>query len=134
MPYLLDSNVWITLLRARDPVLALRVKSLPPAEVYSCAVVRAELLYGAHKSAASAANVALVHRLLDVHPSPAFDDDAAAQYAKIRADLESKGQTIGANDYCIAAIALARGLTLVTRNTREFSRVPNLIVEDWQTP
>ncbi len=50
----------------------------------------------------------------------------------IRAELTSKGQLIGPNDLLIAATALAHGAILVTHNTAEFSRVPGLIIEDWE--
>ena len=63
-----------------------------------------------------------------------FDDAAAEPYGRIRADLTARGQTIGGNDMLIAAIALANGCTLVTHNTAEFSRVPGLVIEDWQVP
>jgi tRNA(fMet)-specific endonuclease VapC len=63
-----------------------------------------------------------------------FDDAAAEQYGRIRADLTARGLTIGGNDMLIAAIALANGCTLVTHNTAEFSRVPDLVIEDWQVP
>ena len=62
-----------------------------------------------------------------------FDDAAAHSYGVIRAALEAKGHSIGPNDTIIAAIALANGLTVVTHNTREFTRVPGLAVEDWET-
>lgn len=61
-----------------------------------------------------------------------FDDEAAAVYARIRGDLTSRGVLIGGNDMMIAATALAHGLTLVTHNTGEFSRIPRLMIEDWQ--
>ena len=62
----------------------------------------------------------------------AYDDRAAAEYAKVRADLAAKGTPIGPNDLMIAAIALANALILVTHNTSEFSRVVGLTLEDWQ--
>ncbi len=62
-----------------------------------------------------------------------FDDLAADVYGRIRADLERQGQAIGPNDTLIAAIALANGLTIVTHNTAEFSRVSGLLIEDWHT-
>jgi hypothetical protein len=61
-----------------------------------------------------------------------FDDPAADQYGTIRAALASAGTPIGPNDLLIAAIALANGLTLVTLNTTEFSRIPGLTIEDWE--
>jgi tRNA(fMet)-specific endonuclease VapC len=67
-------------------------------------------------------------------PSLPFDDRAAEVYGRIRAHLTATGMAIGPNDLMIAAIALANGLTLVTHNTAEFSRVPGLTIEDWQAP
>ena len=55
----------------------------------------------------------------------------ARQYARIRAQLESGGTPIGANDYWIAAQALALGAVVVTDNPSEFARVPGLITENW---
>jgi tRNA(fMet)-specific endonuclease VapC len=62
-----------------------------------------------------------------------FDDAAAEKYAQIRRDLERAGQRIGAHDLEIAAIAVARQLTLVTHNVSEFSRVSGLVWEDWES-
>ena len=86
---------------------------------------------GAHKPAA---NRAAADALLAPHPSLPFNDAAADDYAAIRHHLESTGQMIGPLDMLIAAIALANGCTLVTHNTTEFSRVPGLVIEDWQVP
>ena len=61
-----------------------------------------------------------------------FDDRAAQQYGRIRAQLEKLGTPIGPNDLLIASIALARDVTLVTANTREFARVEGLQWEDWE--
>jgi tRNA(fMet)-specific endonuclease VapC len=61
-----------------------------------------------------------------------FDDHAGEEAGRVRAYLAGLGTPIGPNDLLIAAIALANGLTLVTHNTSEFSRVPGLNIEDWQ--
>ena len=63
-----------------------------------------------------------------------FDKAAANVHAQIRVHLERLGQVIGPYDLLIAAIALANNLTLVTHNTNEFSRVPGLVIEDWEIP
>jgi tRNA(fMet)-specific endonuclease VapC len=60
-----------------------------------------------------------------------LDETVAEHYAKLRAALEAKGKPIGPSDSWIAAHALARRLTLVTGNEREFRRVPGLKVENW---
>ncbi len=51
--------------------------------------------------------------------------------AQIRADLKARGTIIGSNDMLIAAHARCLGLTLVTNNTREYGRVPGLMIENW---
>jgi tRNA(fMet)-specific endonuclease VapC len=60
-----------------------------------------------------------------------FLDVASSHYAKIRADLKKRGAMIGASDLFIAAHASSLGLTLVTNNTREFGRIPQLPMENW---
>jgi len=61
-----------------------------------------------------------------------FDDQAAREYGRLRAQLEREGTPIGPNDLMIAAIALANRSTLVTHNTAEFSRIKTLQIEDWE--
>lgn len=63
----------------------------------------------------------------------ALEPPADLAYGLIRAELERRGEPIGPNDLLIAAQCLAGGLTLVTDNTREFARVPDLRIEDWTT-
>ena len=96
-------------------------------------VALAELFYGAHHGVVAklAANLALIARLQQQFRSLPFDDRAAADYGELRAYLDANGTPIGPNDLMIAAIARIHGLTLVTNNTKEFSRVPGLKLEDW---
>lgn len=108
-----------------------RLSSHQPSQVFCCSVVRAELLFGARKSQRVDWNLEGFSRLLQPFESLPFDDDAAGHYGLIRAVLERAGTLIGANDLLIAAIALARDLVLVTRNHREFARVPGLRIEEW---
>lgn len=99
-------------------------------------MVVAELQYGIERSGQQhRANTALrVDQLRHLFISLPFDDAAAEEYGRIRAELEAGGQRIGANDLVIAAIAKSRDCTLVTHNIAEFSRVSGLLVEDWQSP
>jgi tRNA(fMet)-specific endonuclease VapC len=114
--------------------VAARLSGASPGSVVLCSVVVAELLYGAHRSAQVAKTLGEVKAFCSGFASLQFDDRAAEEYGRMRAYLASQGTPIGPNDLMIAAIALANRLILVTHNTREFSRVPGLILEDWQIP
>jgi tRNA(fMet)-specific endonuclease VapC len=132
--YLLDSNVWVAILRQQHPEVAARYGAKDRADIRTCSVVVAELRYGCEKSAKPAENRAKVDALLAPVLSLPYADPAADLFVRIRRHLESLGQIIGPYDMQIAAIALANGCTLVTHNVGEFSRVPGLVIEDWQDP
>jgi tRNA(fMet)-specific endonuclease VapC len=104
----------------------------PSADLCICSVVVAELWYGCARSAKPAANRAAVDALIAPFPSLPYTDIAADHFVNVRRTLETLGQVIGPYDMQIAAIALANSCTLVTHNTREFSRVHGLAVEDWE--
>jgi tRNA(fMet)-specific endonuclease VapC len=127
---LLDTNLCIGILKDRVDLIA-RLRSFAPAEIRICAVVRAELFYGARKSERVEHNLAGLRRFLAPLDSLPFDDRAAEEYGLIRADLERAGTPIGPNDLLIAATARAHDCILVTRNTREFTRIVGLRVENW---
>ncbi len=94
-------------------------------------MTRGELVVGVHKASNREGALAALNLFLAPFPSLPFDDQAADHYGQIRASLEQQGQKIGPNDLMIAAIARTHGLTVVTRNTREFQRVPGVAVEPW---
>jgi tRNA(fMet)-specific endonuclease VapC len=96
------------------------------------AISLAELEYGLRASGRYEEKRPALQQVLLPFESFAFDPvDCVHHYGRIRATLESAGRTIGPLDLLIAAHALALGATLVTHNTREFRRVPDLEVEDW---
>jgi tRNA(fMet)-specific endonuclease VapC len=132
MKYILDTNVCIVYLKGRNLNLKLRLDAIPIEEIAVCSVVKAELCYGAMKSANSERNFALQQAFLNQFVSLPFDDLAATTFGTVRAQLEVRGTPIGAYDLQIAAITLANNLTLVTHNTREFERVDGLQIEDWE--
>ena len=135
MSYLLDTNAFVDHLRQgpKSKVTA-RLLVAPPGTVFLCSVVLGELIFGAIRSGPSrlAGNRAMISGLRTLFPTIPFDEAAAEEYGKLRAHLTAAGQIIGPNDMMIAAIALVNGMTLVTHNTSEFSRVPGLVVDDWQ--
>ncbi len=132
MTFLLDTNVCIAHLRGTNNGVTARLTDAGPGEVTLCLVVKVELVYGVERSSNPDRNYEQLQRFFVQFRSLPFDDSAAAEYGSIRAELESQGTPIGPNDLMIAAIALGYGLTLVTHNMSEFSRVPGLSLEDWQ--
>ncbi|MFZ2726659.1 MAG: type II toxin-antitoxin system VapC family toxin [Methylococcaceae bacterium] len=132
MNYLLDSNACIVFLNKRSDKLKQRLEHCQPQQILLCSVVKAELFYGAMKSQNPTASLAKAQHFCAHFKSLSFDDKAALVYGKIRSELTAIGQPIGANDFMIAAIALANEVTLITHNTREFSRVSGLLLEDWE--
>ena len=131
MSFLLDTNVCIAFLNDSKSKIGSRLTRLSPDDVKLCAVVKAELLYGARHSARVEENLGRLTRFFEPFESLAFDDVAAEHYGVVRAQLRRAGTPLGANDLMIAAIAIAADMTLVTRNQDEFRRVGGLRVEVW---
>jgi tRNA(fMet)-specific endonuclease VapC len=130
--FLLDTNTCIRVLNGSSTTVVARLQSTSPAEVRLCAVVKAELLYGARHSRRVDDNLRLLQRFFEPFASLPFDDRCAEEAAFIRLDLGRSGRPIGPNDLLIAATARAHDLVLVTHNTRKLARVPGLRVEDWE--
>ncbi len=132
MTHLLDTNSCVQHLRRGSASnVTSKLAAAAPLSVVLCSVVVAELLHGAHRSVRKVQAISEVQAFCRNFQSLPFDDLAAAEYGRIRAHLDGMGTPIGPNDLMIASIAIANGLTLVTNNTREFSRVPGLKLEDW---
>jgi tRNA(fMet)-specific endonuclease VapC len=135
MRYLLDANLCIAVMngmatpQARSAVVH---GSAGGDELFVPTAVVHELWYGVAKSQRVAANTQTLRKFLS-GPLTILDFDAEDAHisGEIRAQLAQKGTPIGPYDVLIAGQALARGLTLVTANTREFSRVAGLKLVDW---
>ncbi len=132
MIFLPDTNACITLLRQRDQRLIARWQSVKATDIVLCSIVIYELRYGAQRSSDPAREHSKLDLFLSLFTSLPFDDQCARRCAEIRAELEAAGSIIGPHDLQIAAIALQHGLTLVTHNSREFSRVAGLKLDDWE--
>ncbi|NLK45864.1 MAG: type II toxin-antitoxin system VapC family toxin [Treponema sp.] len=129
--YLLDTNICIYIINKRPQIVVEKIKKFKPLQIKLSAISLAELEYGVSKSVYREQNRnALVHFVsaFDILP---FDDSDAEVFGLIRANLEKCGQVIGAYDMQIAAQAIAKDLTLVTNNTKEFARVTGLKLENW---
>jgi tRNA(fMet)-specific endonuclease VapC len=132
MIYLLDTNACIIYLKGKNLHLKQKLDNISVSEIAVCSVVKSELFYGAMRSANPERNLKLQQEFLNQFVSFPFDDQAASIFGSIRAQLTAQGTPIGGYDLQIAAIALANNLILVTHNTREFSRIPELRLEDWE--
>jgi tRNA(fMet)-specific endonuclease VapC len=131
MQYLLDTNTCIAAMR-QHPNVVRKMAAVAPGDCAVSTITGYELWTGVEKCANPAQERIKVQLLLaTVHELP-FDAAAATQAAQVRAALERQGQPIGPYDTLLAGHALACKLVLVTANTNEFSRVPGLMIENWQ--
>lgn len=132
MKYMLDTNAIIMAIRHPDWQIARRIKRHLGRDICISAITYGELEYGIQKSAAPERNrTAITQILLGIRVLD-FDSKAAQHFGEIFAQLESKGCRIGDRDMLIAGHARSQGLTVVTNNGREFSRVSGLNWEDWK--
>jgi tRNA(fMet)-specific endonuclease VapC len=131
MPYaaMLDTNIVSHLIRVPDGPVRQRLLALPAAACVSL-VTACELRFGARKVDSRRLDAEITDILSVIETVP-MGLEIIPHYAALRSELESQGRPIGSADLFIAAHALALDLTLITANIREFSRVPNLRVENW---
>lgn len=130
---MLDTNTLVYVLNARPHHQAVieRFKREDPRDMVVSSITLAELRFGIEKSKRQQTSRQALRRVLNVLNVIPFEARAAEEYGAVRARLEADGQPIGPLDTLIAAHAMSLNLTLVTHNTREFSRVGGLRVENW---
>ena len=129
---LLDTNVVIHCLKGREPATS-RFRAAEPSEIAIPSVVGYELEYGTPRIASPQRRRILLRMLQSLEEIP-FDREAARESARARVELERRGIVIGPLDLVIAGTALSRGAALAINNTREFSRIRGLRLEDWTAP
>ena len=127
---LLDTNICIYIINAKPPAVLERFQQYRLGDVGLCSVVAAELAFGVAKSGSARNRQALEMFLAPFEILP-FDASAIWAYGDLRADLERRGTPIGSLDTMIAAHALSQRAVLVTNNTREFAKVPGLLLDNW---
>lgn len=133
MGYLIDSSIFIAMERGALSQ-ELFTKQAGDEPCFVSAVTESELWHGvlrANTPERAAKRALFVERCLREAPSLPADHWVARKHAVIWAQLEAAGEIIGSHDLWIAATALVHDFTLVTRNEREFRRVPGLRVEVW---
>ena len=132
MKCLLDTNVCIHLLRGSSVILREKILEIDDEDICIPSIVRFELFYGAYKSTGQQKALSALNSFLSRFNGAQLDDTIAEQCGRIRFELDRQGTPIGPYDLIIAGTALSRKLILVTHNTREFSRIKHLNLEDWE--
>ena len=128
--YLLDTNILSDLMRQPRGRIASRIAEIGEAKICTSIIVAAELRYGAAKKG-SAKLTGRVDAVLSVLDVVSLEAPVDTVYGALRARLEESGDLVGPNDLLIAAQTLSLDCVLVTDNEREFSRIPNLRLENW---
>ena len=128
---MLDTNIVSELIRRPQGSVAGRAAGLEQRSLAISVIVAAELRYGVARRGSNRLARQL-EAVLAALPTLPLEEPADRHYGMIRSELERRGSPIGQNDLLIAAHARALGATLVTKNVDEFSRVPDLKVEDWE--
>ena len=130
--YMLDTDTCSYVMKRSSQAVLNRLQEVPVSDVCISVITKSELLFGLEMSPRRQQDETALNAFLAYVEVLDFPDQATAHYAKIRADLKTRGTMIGANDLFIAAQARSLGLTLVTNNTGEFGRVRDLTLENWR--
>ena len=129
--FMLDTNICIYLIKQKPRQVVKRLEEISVSDVGISSITLSELEYGVAKSRRAEQNrAALIGFLAPLEILP-YDDMAAQHYGELRCHLEAHGTLIGSLDMLIAAHARSVQCTLVTNNTAEFSRVPQLKLDNW---
>jgi tRNA(fMet)-specific endonuclease VapC len=132
--YMLDTDISSYIMKRTYDTVLRRLQKIAVSDVCISAITKAEMMYGVEVSPRRQNDQTALHEFLRYVAALDYPESAALDYASIRADLKARGTMIGGNDLLIAAHARSTGLTLVTNNTREFSRVQGLKIENWTDP
>jgi len=129
--YMLDTDMCVYISRRNNPRVLARFQRCSEGELAVSVVTYGELRLGAENSIRRQAALSELDLFTMAVPVLSMERQVAEVYATVRLDLQKRGKIIGANDLWIASHCLQLGLTLVTNNDREFSRIPNLPIENW---
>ena len=127
----IDTNICIYIIKQKPPEVLQKFQAYNVGDIGISSISVAELEFDVYKSQFPERNQQALEQFLLPLTIVDFDAGAANMYGKIRAILEKQGTPIGSLDTLIAAHALSLRITLITNNVREFSRVPNLKLENW---
>lgn len=131
MKYLLDTDTFSELVKGLNATVVERMSSVQISDIALSVVTRGEIAFGVQLKAPKSIVRQRLDRLLETIATLPITSDIADHYGELRARLHQQGTPIGPNDMWIAGHARALGLTLVSNNIKEFSRVPRLKLESW---
>jgi len=131
MRFMLDTNICIYLIKKKPLQVINKLRMFSILDIGISSITLSELEYVVAKSSRPAQNRDALSNFLAPLEIIPYDDRAASHYGDIRAYLEKNGQPIGAMDMLLAAHARSLSITLVTNNTREFEKIPQLLLENW---
>ena len=131
LKYLIDTDTFIYIKNHRPPQVLKHFKSMEVGEVTLSVISYGELFRGCERSHFKHKNHEQLKQLIRLIPVQSLPVSAGVHYGELRTRLEKQGNVIGANDMWIAAHALSMELTLLTNNTKEFSRVDGLKIKNW---
>ena len=131
LQFFLDTDTVIYIKNHRPPQVLKRFSVLKPGVVGMSVITYGELIRGAERSDFKQRNHQKLKQIIEIIPVHSMPKDTGLYYGEIRSNLEKSGSIIGNNDLWIAAHAKVMGVTIVTNNTKEFSRVENLSIENW---
>ena len=131
MKYLLDTNICIYIIKKKPESVIKKFSKLKTGSVAISSITLSELYYGVAKSSKPDQNMIALLEFISPLEIVDFTNIDALVYGKIRNSLEKKGSPIGAMDLLIASVAKSQDFVLVTNNTREFSRISDLKIENW---
>ena len=129
--YLLDTNICIYALKKQYQPLTKRLLSIHPDKIFISSVTVGEMEFGAAKSQWGDRTRFAMYSFLANYTVLPFTEKDAALFGHLRALLETSGTPIGILDLMIASQGVSNDLIVVTHNTREFIRVPEIRLEDW---
>lgn len=132
MIYMLDTNICVYAINKHPDSYYKNLELLAKNNTIAISsIVLAELQYGVSKSKKKEQNQSKLDIFLSRLEIMDFPAKCTFYYGELRTELEQKGLIIGNNDLFIASHAIAENATLVTNNVKEFKRIPNLVLENW---
>ena len=129
--YLLDTNICIFAIKNRPVGILDQIRNHFDQGIFISSLTVAELEFGVSNSRYPEKNRLALLEFLAPFDYLNYDDEDAIEYGKLKSFLRRSGSIIGPIDLLLASQALAKRMIMVTNNIKEFSRVPDLQVQDW---